>query len=87
MYHKKGDIRKELLFYSPPIALAIIFAFGKYVINPIGSFITFLIKKHYELKELKLLLSSGVDNAVVTNDYIAFGSKQELGKLNSNSPQ
>lgn len=87
MYHKKGDIRKELLFYSSPVALAIIFAFGKYVINLIGSFVTFLIKKHYELKELKLLLDSGADNVVVTNDYIAFGSKQELGTPNSNSPQ
>lgn len=77
----------ELLTVGSPVVLAIIFAFGKYVINLIGSFVTFLIKKHYELKELKLLLDSGVDNAVVTNDYIAFGSKQELGTLNSNSPQ
>lgn len=77
----------ELLTVGSPVALAIIFAFGKYVINLIGSFVAVLIKKHYELKELKLLLDSGVDNAVVTNDYIAFGSKQELGTLNSNSPQ
>ena len=77
----------ELLTVGSPVVLAIIFAFGKYVINLIGSFVTFLIKKHYELKELKLLLDSGVDNAVVTNDYIAFGSKQELGTLNSNSLQ
>lgn len=77
----------ELLTVGSPVVLAIIFAFGKYVINLIGSFVTFLIKKHYELKELKLLLDSGVDNAVVTNDYIAFGSKQELGTLNSNSPR
>lgn len=77
----------ELLTVGSPVALAIIFAFGKYVINPIGSFVTFVIKKRYELKELKLLLDSGVDNAVVTNDYIAFGSKQELGTPNSNSPQ
>ena len=75
----------ELLTVGSPVVLAIIFAFGKYVINPIGSFITFLIKKHYELKELKLLLNSGVDNAVVTKDYIAFGSKQELGTPDSNS--
>jgi hypothetical protein len=77
----------ELLIVGSPVVLAVIFAFGKYVINLIGSFVTFLIKKHYELKELKLLLDSGVDNAVVTNDYIAFGSKQELGTLNSNSLQ
>lgn len=77
----------EFLIVGSPVVLAIIFAFGKYVINLIGSFVTFLIKKHYELKELKLLLDSGVDNAVVTNDYIAFGSKQELGTPNSNSPQ
>ncbi|EPD59091.1 hypothetical protein HMPREF1215_00698 [Coprococcus sp. HPP0074] len=77
----------ELLTVGSPVVLAIIFAFGKYVINLIGSFVAVLIKKHYELKELKLLLDSGVDNAVVTNDYIAFGSKQELGTLNSNSPQ
>lgn len=77
----------ELLTVGSPVVLAIIFALSKYVINQIGSFVTFLIKKHYELKELKLLLDSGVDNAVVTNDYIAFGSKQELGTLNSNSPQ
>ena len=77
----------ELLTVGSPVVLAIIFAFGKYVINLIGSFVAVLIKKHYELKELKLLLDSGVDNAVVTNDCIAFGSKQELGKLNSNSPQ
>ncbi len=75
----------ELLTVGSPVVLAIIFAFGKYVINLIGSFVAVLIKKHYELKELKLLLDSGVDNAVVTNDYIAFGSKQELGTLNSNS--
>ena len=77
----------ELLTVGSPVVLAIIFALSKYVINLIGSFVTFLIKKRYELKELKLLLDSGVDNAVVTNDYIAFGSKQELGTLNSNSPQ
>ncbi|MFR1944808.1 MAG: hypothetical protein ACLS20_05880 [Faecalimonas umbilicata] len=77
----------ELLTVGSPVVLAIIFALSKYVINQIGSFVTFLIKKRYELKELKLLLDSGVDNAVVTNDYIAFGSKQELGTLNSNSPQ
>lgn len=77
----------ELLTVGSPVVLAVIFAFGKYVINLIGSFVAVLIKKHYELKELKLLLDSGVDNAVVTNDYIAFGSKQELGTLNSNSPQ
>lgn len=77
----------EFLTVGSPVVLAIIFAFGKYVINPIGSFVTFVIKKRYELKELKLLLDSGVDNAVVTNDYIAFGSKQELGTPNSNSPQ
>lgn len=77
----------ELLTVGSPVVLAIIFAFGKYVINLIGSFVAVLIKKRYELKELKLLLDSGVDNAVVTNDYIAFGSKQELGTLNSNSPQ
>lgn len=77
----------ELLTVGSPVVLAIIFAFGKYVINLIGSFVAVLIKKHYELKELKLLLDSGVDNAVVTNDYIAFGSKQELGTLNSNSLQ
>lgn len=77
----------ELLTVGSPVVLAIIFALSKYVINQIGSFVTFLIKKRYELKELKLLLDSGVDNAVVTNDYIAFGSKQELGTLNSNSLQ
>lgn len=77
----------ELLTVGSPVVLAIIFAFGKYVINLICSFVAVLIKKHYELKELKLLLDSGVDNAVVTNDYIAFGSKQELGTLNSNSLQ
>lgn len=77
----------ELLTVGSPVVLAVIFAFGKYVINLIGSFVAVLIKKHYELKELKLLLDSGVDNAVVTNDYIAFGSKQELGTLNSNSLQ
>ena len=77
----------ELLTVGSPVVLAIIFALSKHVINQIGSFVTFLIKKRYELKELKLLLDSGVDNAVVTNDYIAFGSKQELGTLNSNSPQ
>ena len=77
----------ELLTVGSPVVLAIIFAFGKYIINLIGSFVAVLIKKHYELKELKLLLDSGVDNAVVTNDYIAFGSKQELGTLNSNSLQ
>ena len=77
----------ELLTVGSPVVLAIIFAFGKYVINLIGSFVAVLIKKHYELKELKLLLDSGVDNVVVTNDYIAFGSKQELGTLNSNSLQ
>lgn len=77
----------ELLTVGSPVVLAIIFALSKYVINQIGSFVTFLIKKRYELKELKLLLDSGVDNAVVTNDYIAFGSKQESGTLNSNSPQ
>lgn len=77
----------ELLTVGSPVVLAIIFALSKYVINQIGLFVTFLIKKRYELKELKLLLDSGVDNAVVTNDYIAFGSKQELGTLNSNSPQ
>ena len=77
----------ELLTVGSPVVLAIIFALSKYVINQIGSFVTFLIKKRYELKELTLLLDSGVDNAVVTNDYIAFGSKQELGTLNSNSPQ
>lgn len=77
----------ELLTVGSPVVLAIIFALSKYVINQIGSFVTFLIKKRYELKELKLLLDSGVDNAVVTNDYITFGSKQELGTLNSNSPQ
>lgn len=77
----------ELLTVGSPVVLAIIFALSKYVINQIGSFVTFLIKKRYELKELKLLLDSGVDNAVATNDYIAFGSKQELGTLNSNSPQ
>lgn len=77
----------EFLTVGSPVVLAIIFAFGKYVINPIGSFVTFVIKKRYELKELKLLRDSRVDNAVVTNDYIAFGSKQELGTLNSNSPQ
>lgn len=77
----------ELLTVGSPVVLAIIFVLSKYVINQIGSFVTFLIKKRYELKELKLLLDSGVDNAVVTNDYIAFGSKQELGTLNSNSPQ
>ena len=77
----------ELLTVGSPVVLAIIFALSKYVINQICSFCTFLIKKRYELKELKLLLDSGVDNAVVTNDYIAFGSKQELGTLNSNSPQ
>lgn len=75
----------ELLTVGSPVVLAIIFAFGKYVINLIGSFVAVLIKKHYELKELKLLLNSGVDNAVVTNDYIAFGSKQELGTPDSNS--
>lgn len=77
----------ELLTVGSPVVLAIIFAFGKYVINLIGSFVAVLIKKHYELKELKLLLDSGVDNAVVTKDYIAFGSKQELGTPDSNSPQ
>lgn len=87
MYHKKGDIRKELLFCSSPVVLAMIFAFAKYVLNLIGSLLTFSIKKRYELKELKLLLDSGVDNAVVTNDYIVFGLKQELGTINSDSLQ
>lgn len=87
MYHKKGDIRKELLFCSSPVVLAIIFSFAKYVLNLVGSLVTFMIKKRYELKELKLLLDSGVDNAVVTNDYIAFGLKQELGTINSDSLQ
>ena len=77
----------ELLTVGSPVVLAIIFSFAKYVLNLVGSLVTFMIKKRYEFKELKLLLDSGVDNAVVTNDYIAFGSKQELGTLNSNSPQ
>lgn len=77
----------ELLTVGSPVVLAIFFSFAKYVLNLVGSLVTFMIKKRYEFKELKLLLDSGVDNAVVTNDYIAFGSKQELGTLNSNSPQ
>lgn len=49
--------------------------------------VKYLVQKHYEVKELKMLLDAGVDNAVAANDYISFGSEQQSGTLDSDLPQ
>ena len=77
----------QLLIVGSPVVLVTAIYFAKYVFSQVISMIKYLAQRHYEVKELRMLLDSGVDNAVVTNDYIAFGLKQELGTPNSNSPQ
>lgn len=49
--------------------------------------VKYLVQKHYEVKELRMLLDAGVDNAVVANDYISFGLEQQPGTIDSDLPQ
>lgn len=77
----------QLLIVGSPVVLVTAIYFAKYVFSQVVSMVKYLVQKHYEVKELRMLLDAGVDNAVVANDYISFGLKQQPGTLDSDLPQ
>lgn len=77
----------QLLIVGSPVVLVTAIYFAKYVFSQVVSMVKYLVQKHYEVKELKMLLDAGVDNAVVANDYISFGSEQQSGTLDSDFSQ
>lgn len=77
----------QLLIVGSPVILVTAIYFAKYIFGHVVSMIKYLMQKHYEVKELRMLLDAGVDNAVVANDYISFGSEQQSGTLDSDLPQ
>ena len=76
-----------LLIVGSPVVLATAIYFTKYVFGHVVSMIKYLVQKHYEVKELRMLLDAGVDNAVVANDYIYFGLEQQPGTVDSDLSQ
>lgn len=77
----------QLLIVGSPVVLVTAIYFAKYVFSQVVSMIKYLVQKHYEIKELRMLLDSGVDNAVVANDYISFGLEQQPGTSDSDLSQ
>ena len=77
----------QLLIVGSPVVLVTAIYFAKYVFGHVASMIKYLVQKHYEVKELRMLLDAGADNAVVANDYISFGLEQQPGTSDSDSLQ
>lgn len=73
----------QLLIVGSPVVLVTAIYFAKYVFSQVMSMIKYLVQKHYEVKELRMLLDAGVDNAVVANDYISFGLERQPGTSDS----